>query len=382
MKIVRRIVLPLAVLWVIGAGVAWAQTHFSRFSDVPDHHPQVSDIEYAVDQGWFQGYPDGTFRPDRKLTADQAATVIGRAFPDGISRADLATILRDGQDSLADLIHTFGPDVWSYTTGAGALSNHFPACNDPDRYEVGDGRLGALCVSDVYWWDGTNRLPNAQPFLFSSGGNPFSPAGRARAEEMAERGGRVELLIEYTVEYECRPLSVTVWPVVVENGAAVLSGGGTTDIYRTAPAGLLITVAVPWQTLIQERAGGHIGYDGLATVSRHSGFDLRNLPLVGYTCHGRTPVMEPLYCYDPACLTSTRPDPNRPANVEAFSFYVRESCGSLTIEVWAEDYYRREIIGLRGAHTAIPARPGDVLTVEVPANTEVFLWSWRVDCRP
>ena len=48
----------------LSATAAWA---VHTFSDVPDDHPQADDIAYAVEQGWFQGYPDGTFKPDRAL---------------------------------------------------------------------------------------------------------------------------------------------------------------------------------------------------------------------------------------------------------------------------------------------------------------------------
>ena len=85
---------------LVGAGIAWAQ---GQFSDVNETHPQYDDIQYAVEQGWYVGYPDGTFKPDKLLTTDQAVIVFGRAFPDGVSRADLATILVGGNLRLDDL---------------------------------------------------------------------------------------------------------------------------------------------------------------------------------------------------------------------------------------------------------------------------------------
>lgn len=88
------------VLVLVTTAAVWAETHFS---DVPNDHPQASDIAHAAEQGWFTGYPDGTFRPDRKLTTNQAVTVFGRAFPDGVTRADLATILRAGTNQLATI---------------------------------------------------------------------------------------------------------------------------------------------------------------------------------------------------------------------------------------------------------------------------------------
>ena len=70
------------------------------FDDVAESHPQNRDIAYAVEQGWFQGYPDGAFRPDRTITSNQIATVVSRAFPAGSTRADLATFMRQGVQAL------------------------------------------------------------------------------------------------------------------------------------------------------------------------------------------------------------------------------------------------------------------------------------------
>ena len=78
-----------------GAGCGWPV-----FSDVGETHPRHWDVKYATDYGWFQGYPDGTFRPDRTVTAAQTALVLRRAFPDGASRADLAAFMREGHRAL------------------------------------------------------------------------------------------------------------------------------------------------------------------------------------------------------------------------------------------------------------------------------------------
>ena len=73
------------------------------FDDVAESHPQSGDIAYAVEQGWFQGYPDGTFRPDRTITPTQIAVVASRSFPAGSTRADLATFMRRGSQALNGL---------------------------------------------------------------------------------------------------------------------------------------------------------------------------------------------------------------------------------------------------------------------------------------
>ena len=72
----------------------------ARFPDVPATHPQSEDIAYAIEQSWFQGYPDDTFRPDRVITATQITAVLTRAFPTASTRAQLATFMRHGQQAL------------------------------------------------------------------------------------------------------------------------------------------------------------------------------------------------------------------------------------------------------------------------------------------
>lgn len=66
--------------------------------DVPQDHSLRMDIEFVHEKGWFQGYPDGTFKPDRNISPDQMANVLTRSFPDGMTRAEFATMLRDGYE--------------------------------------------------------------------------------------------------------------------------------------------------------------------------------------------------------------------------------------------------------------------------------------------
>ena len=65
-------------------------------------HPQRTDIDNGAAQEWFRGYPDGNFRPDRAVTDSQIATVISRAFPQGMTRAEASSFLRAGNQGLAN----------------------------------------------------------------------------------------------------------------------------------------------------------------------------------------------------------------------------------------------------------------------------------------
>jgi PKD repeat protein len=58
----------------------------ATFPDVPTDHWAYKYIEYAVERGVVEGYPDGTYRPERLaewLTRDQMAVFIARAMCGG-----------------------------------------------------------------------------------------------------------------------------------------------------------------------------------------------------------------------------------------------------------------------------------------------------------
>ena len=85
--------LVIAGTVTVAALKAVADEH-CRFADIPES--SGSDVVYACQQGWFEGYPDGTFQPDRRILQHQIATVINRVFPTGATRADMAAFLRGG----------------------------------------------------------------------------------------------------------------------------------------------------------------------------------------------------------------------------------------------------------------------------------------------
>lgn len=91
----RYAAVAVAALMGIGVGVVLGQT----FTDVQADDARRADINYASEQGWFRGYPDGSFRPDRRISEEQLARVIRRAHP-GLTRGDAAVFLRGGIDRL------------------------------------------------------------------------------------------------------------------------------------------------------------------------------------------------------------------------------------------------------------------------------------------
>lgn len=76
------------------SSLAYAQTT-GPFSDVGSNHPNVTAIQFMKDSGVFEGYPDGTYQPDRVLNRaeqlkvymllhglDPAASEYKNCFPD------------------------------------------------------------------------------------------------------------------------------------------------------------------------------------------------------------------------------------------------------------------------------------------------------------
>ena len=104
----RNTVWIASVVMALGAGVVLGQ---NTFNDVPDSDPRIEDIQYAAAQGWFQGYPDGSFRPGQEISEGQLAKVIRRARP-GMTRGDAAVFLRGGIDRL----QTVAPTTATATT--------------------------------------------------------------------------------------------------------------------------------------------------------------------------------------------------------------------------------------------------------------------------
>ena len=71
----------------------------------PEEEDRVNEevaesVAYGAIRGWFKGYPDGTFRSEETITAGQMAKVITRAFPRGISRAEMADFIRHGNGAV------------------------------------------------------------------------------------------------------------------------------------------------------------------------------------------------------------------------------------------------------------------------------------------
>ncbi len=77
----------MAVIVVSALGLADYATGTSSFSDMGGHWSN-SFVAYAASMGIIAGYPDGTFRPDRTVSYDEAATMLVAALgytPDSLT---------------------------------------------------------------------------------------------------------------------------------------------------------------------------------------------------------------------------------------------------------------------------------------------------------
>ena len=71
------------------------------FSDVSEGFWAYDYISTAVANGWIQGYSDGTFRPNQKITRAEAITIINRMLDRGVDKAGLLTGIHEWPDCSA-----------------------------------------------------------------------------------------------------------------------------------------------------------------------------------------------------------------------------------------------------------------------------------------
>jgi len=70
----------MATMIVNSLGMTVTGQSDTKFTDVPKSHWASGFIAYATSVGFVAGYPDGTFKPDKEVTYDQALTMIVAAL--------------------------------------------------------------------------------------------------------------------------------------------------------------------------------------------------------------------------------------------------------------------------------------------------------------
>ncbi|RHS30878.1 S-layer homology domain-containing protein [Butyricicoccus sp. AF10-3] len=106
------------------------------FSDISGHWAE-NEIERAAAFGWISGYPDGTFRPDARITRAEAMTMINRVL----------CRMPQSESNLLDSMVTWPdnkPSDWHYLAVQEATNSH-----DFDRQgEVGESWTKLTSVPD------------------------------------------------------------------------------------------------------------------------------------------------------------------------------------------------------------------------------------------
>ena len=88
------------------------------FSDVEKGHWAYSYINAASEAGWIQGYPDGTFRPDKEITRTETVTLVNSMINRAVTREKLKALnVRNPYNDLAE-------SFWGYTDLMEATVSH------------------------------------------------------------------------------------------------------------------------------------------------------------------------------------------------------------------------------------------------------------------
>ena len=81
----------------------------ASFNDVRTNHWAKSYIDNAVAHGWMNGYPDGTFRPDQAITRAEVVNVINKLIERTPNKAQIDAEVGN-TPKFTDLAKTF----WAY----------------------------------------------------------------------------------------------------------------------------------------------------------------------------------------------------------------------------------------------------------------------------
>lgn len=96
------------------------------FSDVEKGHWAYSYINAASEAGWIQGYPDGTFRPDKEITRTETVTLVNSMINRTVTREKLKALnvrnpYNDGKYNIIveKFVDTSGKEIAKSVTTAG-----------------------------------------------------------------------------------------------------------------------------------------------------------------------------------------------------------------------------------------------------------------------
>ena len=205
------------------------------YKDVPGSSQWAPYIRIAVQQGWMNGYTDGTFRPDNAVTLEEACTAVLKLL--GYKMTDLngafpAAQLNKAQElGLRSQLNRAQGQTMNYEDCAMLLYNALTA-NTASGGAYG-GTLG-FTVANGQVDTSTVLLSSLKgPFVASEGTQlPFAPVSVYRNDKVSESGE----LNKYDVYYYSESLQ-TVW--IYTRRAA----GRITAVSPSASAPTAVTVA-------------------------------------------------------------------------------------------------------------------------------------------
>ena len=95
-----------------------ANTTTADFSDIASHWAK-NEISAASNNGWINGYPDGTFRPDNKITRAEAMTLVNRVLK------RLPETAEDLHDDMIKWSDNSDVSQWFYLDVQEATNSHY-----------------------------------------------------------------------------------------------------------------------------------------------------------------------------------------------------------------------------------------------------------------
>ena len=95
-----------------------ANTTTADFSDIVSHWAK-NEISAASNNGWINGYPDGTFRPDNKITRAEAMTLVNRVLK------RLPETAEDLHDDMIKWSDNSDASQWFYLAVQEATNSHY-----------------------------------------------------------------------------------------------------------------------------------------------------------------------------------------------------------------------------------------------------------------
>ena len=211
------------------------------YTDVPGTSPWAPYIRIAVQQGWLNGYTDGSYRPDNAVTLEEACTAVLKLM--GYKMTELngsfpnAQLNKASEIGLRTNLERKPGEAMNYEDGAALLYNALTA-NTASGSAYGTSLGFTVSNGQV---DGSTVLMSSLQGPFVAGADtqlPFAPAAVYRNDKVSPSAE----LNQYDVYYYSESLQ-TVW--IYTRKAA----GRITAVSPSASAPTAITVAGSSYTL-------------------------------------------------------------------------------------------------------------------------------------